>query len=59
MTNAQQTRLQRVMETHRCSAETAQRYIDLRDEGYSIYQAKLMSGLIDPDTECCDDTRYA
>lgn len=27
-----------------------QRYIDLRDEGYSAYAARLMAGLSDPDS---------
>lgn len=31
-----------------CSAETAQRYMDLRDEGYAMEAAKLMAGLSDP-----------
>jgi hypothetical protein len=31
-----------------CTQETAQRYCDLRDEGYSMEQAKLMAGLSDP-----------
>jgi hypothetical protein len=37
-----------VMQHYQCSAETAQRYIDLRDEGYSVEQAALMAGLTDP-----------
>lgn len=37
-----------VMEHFGCSAEDAQRYIDLRDEGYSVDRAKLMAGLSDP-----------
>jgi hypothetical protein len=32
----------------RCSEESAQRYIDLRDEGHGSYQAALMAGLADP-----------
>lgn len=31
-----------------CSQETAQRYMDLRDEGYPMHQALLMAGLSDP-----------
>lgn len=31
-----------------CSAETAQLFIDLREEGYSTEQALLMAGLSDP-----------
>ena len=37
-----------VMQAYGCSAETAQRYVDLRDEGYSMAQAQLISGLCDP-----------
>lgn len=37
-----------VMEVFGCSSETAQRYIDLRDEGYGMESAKLMAGLSDP-----------
>lgn len=37
-----------VMQRYRCDAEHAQRYIDLRDEGYQQYQALLMAGLADP-----------
>ena len=40
-----------VMYAYGCSAETAQRYVDLRDEGYSMAQAKLMAGLSDPDED--------
>ena len=51
MTEAQLTRLQRVMQQHKCDEDTAQRYIDLRDEGYSIFVAKVMSGLADPEPD--------
>ena len=37
-----------VMQRYSCDAERAQRYIDLREEGYSQYQALLMAGLADP-----------
>jgi hypothetical protein len=37
-----------VMQHYGCSAEDAQRYIDLRDEGYSMHQAALMAGISDP-----------
>ena len=42
------TRIQRTMAQYKCSASDAQRFIDLRDDGYSITQAGLMAGLIDP-----------
>lgn len=37
-----------IMDAYACSADSAQRYIDLREEGYSSEQAKLMAGLSDP-----------
>ena len=42
------SRLERVMVQLGCTADDAQRYLDLRDEGYSAYEAKLMAGLGDP-----------
>ena len=46
-----------IMERYGCDAERAQRYMDLRDEGYSVLQAELMAGLSDPpefDEEFCE-----
>jgi hypothetical protein len=40
-----------VMRHFGCSAEDAQRYIDLRDEGYGMHSAALMAGLADPHEE--------
>jgi hypothetical protein len=40
--------LPNVMRHFDCSAESAQRYIDLRDEGYPSFQAAIMAGLSDP-----------
>jgi hypothetical protein len=40
--------LPNVMRHFDCSAESAQRYIALRDEGYSSFQAAIMAGLSDP-----------
>jgi hypothetical protein len=37
-----------VMRHYGCSADEAQRYVDLREEGYSVHQAALMAGLSDP-----------
>lgn len=45
-----------VMERYRCDAETAQRYCDLREEGYPTHQALLMAGLADPHEEAGQDT---
>lgn len=45
-----QSQIQRVMETYDCDYETAQRYLDLRAEGYNYVQAQLMSGMSDPDS---------
>ena len=42
------TRQERIMNTFNCSAEDAQRFIDLREEGYSTYQASVMAGIADP-----------
>lgn len=42
-------RIMRIMNQYGCSAETAQRYIDLREEGHPSYQAGIMAGLRDPD----------
>jgi|GEM_PF-2119655 len=42
------SRLQRIRDQYGCSQADAQRFIDLRDEGYSITQAALMAGLADP-----------
>jgi hypothetical protein len=41
-------RLPKVMQRFGCSADSAQRFIDLRDEGYPAHQAALMAGLTDP-----------
>lgn len=38
-----------VMQHFGCTAEEAQRYIDLRDEGHSSYASSLMAGLSDPE----------
>lgn len=40
-----------VMAAYECTAEDAQRYIDLREEGYPMHQALLMAGLADPPEE--------
>lgn len=37
-----------IMKYYGCSSETAQRYIDLREEGHPQHQALLMAGLADP-----------
>lgn len=42
-------RIMRIMNQYGCSAETAQRFVDLREEGYTSYQAAIMAGLRDPD----------
>lgn len=41
--------VENIMEHFECDEETAQRYIDLRDEGHQRYQAMVLSGLCDPD----------
>lgn len=42
------SRVERTAVQLACTADEAQLYLDLRDEGYSSYQAKLMAGLADP-----------
>ncbi len=37
-----------IAEHYGCSLDSAQQYIDLREEGYSQYQAALMAGIADP-----------
>lgn len=34
-----------VMQAYGCNAEAAQRYIDLRNEGYGVYVASVMAGI--------------
>ncbi len=46
--NAETSRVERVAAQLNCSHEDAQTYLDLRDEGYSQHQAKVMAGLADP-----------
>ena len=41
--------VKRTMDKYGCSSEDAQRFLDLREEGYSMYQSKLMAGLCDPE----------
>jgi hypothetical protein len=38
-----------VMHHYNCTAEDAQRFIDLREEGFDTYRAAVMAGLRDPD----------
>lgn len=37
-----------VMQRYGCDSESAQRYMDLREEGYLQHEALLMAGLSDP-----------
>lgn len=39
---------QEIANKYGCDLETAQYYLDLLEEGYSRYQALVMSGLGDP-----------
>lgn len=45
-----------IMRVYNVDFDTAERYCDLRDEGYSTYAAKVMSGISDPD-ECTSAER--
>jgi hypothetical protein len=40
-----------VMGHYGCSAESAQRFIELRNEGYGTHQAALLAGIADPPEE--------
>ena len=51
MSNSDDIRLSRIMDRYGCDTETAQNYLDLLEEGYTRYQARVMSGLIDPYAE--------
>lgn len=41
--------IHRIMDKFGCDASDAERYLDLREEGYPRYQALLMAGLTDPE----------
>lgn len=45
------TRIERVMIQFGCDEADAQRYIELREEGYNPFQAEVIAGLSDP----CND----
>jgi len=47
-----------VMRHFGCSADDAQRYIDLRDEGYPAHQASVMTGLSDPPEPQAVDAQF-
>lgn len=49
------SRAQSIADKNGCDVETAQRYLDLLEEGYTRYEASVMSGMRDPD-EACDST---
>ena len=40
--------IETVMTRYGCDAESAHRYLDLVEEGYTRYQAVIMAGLADP-----------
>ena len=41
-------RMKRIMRVYNCDAETAQAFMDLRDDGHGLYQAEVMAGVRDP-----------
>lgn len=41
-------RLQRIMGHYGCDAEDAHRFLDLRDDGHSAYEASVLAGIADP-----------
>lgn len=46
---ARSARIKSIMERYDCSNEDAVRFIDLREEGHTTYEAAVMAGLRDPD----------
>lgn len=49
VSDEQSQRVRSVAAKFDCDLETAQRYLDLKEEGYTTYEAKVMSGLSNPD----------
>lgn len=49
ISDVQSQRIRSVASKFNCTLEEAQYYLDLLDEGYSRYQAKIMAGFCDPD----------
>lgn len=43
-------RIKRLCERYRCTQEDACRFIDLREEGHSVYEAAVMAGIADPNS---------
>lgn len=43
-------RIKRICEKYRCTQEDACRFIDLREEGYSVYESAVKAGIADPDS---------
>ncbi len=41
-------RIKRICESYKCSQEDACRFIDLREDGHSVYEASVMAGIADP-----------
>lgn len=50
ISDEQSQRIRSVASEFDCTLEDAQNYLDLLDEGYTRYQAKIMAGLADPDS---------
>lgn len=46
---SERSSVRRIMDHYGCDSEEAQLYVDLRDEGYSVYQAGVLAGIRDPD----------
>ena len=49
ISDVQSQRIRSVAYTFNCTLEDAQNYLELLDEGYTRYEAKIMAGLADPD----------
>lgn len=51
ISDVQSQRIRSVASAFNCTLEDAQNYLDLLDEGYTRYQAKIMAGIADPDSD--------
>lgn len=48
ISDVQSQRIRSVASKFNCTLEDAQNYLDLLEEGYTRYEAKIMAGLADP-----------
>ena len=55
ISDVQSQRIRSVASKFNCTLEDAQNYLDLLDEGYTRYQAKIMAGIADPDSDYSEE----